>query len=104
MFYYNDMPFVDEATAKASFGTIKMYYRNNNDRLGSTSYGGDICLRYYVFMSTDYSKLSIIDNATDGSRAVAADTGDVYILCNDSWRIQPKLNDLTDEASLKWIH
>lgn len=36
MFYYNDMPFIDEATAKTSFGTIKMYYRNNNDRLGST--------------------------------------------------------------------
>lgn len=100
-YYYNDMPFADEATAKSTFGSIKMYYRNNNDRLGTTSTALDLRLRYYVFMSTDYSKLSNITNATDGSKAIAADTGDLYILCNGSWLLQPRLSD---EAALKWSH
>lgn len=100
-YYYNDMPFADEATAKSTFGSIKMYYRNNNDRLGTTSTALDLRLRYYVFMSTDYSKLSNITNAADGSKAIAADTGDLYILCNGSWLLQPRLSD---EAALKWSH
>lgn len=86
MYYYMDMPFDSETVAKQTFGSIKMYYRNNDDRLGGLSNGVDIRLRSYVFLSSDYSKLSNITNAADGSKAVEADTGKVYILCANQWR------------------
>ena len=105
MYYYMDIPFADEAIAKSTLGSIVMYYRNNDDRLGTTTYGGDIRLRYYVFLSADYSKLANITNATDGSKAIAADTGDVYLLCNGTWILQPKLSEIAaEEAALRWSH
>lgn len=104
MYYYMDMPFKDESTAKSTLGSIVMYYRNS-DRLGGTVYGGDICLRYYVFMSEDYNKLANITNAIDGSKAIAADTGDVYILCTGAWRLQPKFSETTNgDTALRWSH
>lgn len=103
MYYYMDMPFKDESTAKSTLGSIVMYYRNS-DRLGGTVYGSDICLRYYVFMSEDYNKLANITNAIDGSKAIAADTGDVYILCTGAWRLQPKFSETTDDNALRWTH
>lgn len=99
MYYYMDMPFESESIAKQRFGSIKMFYRNNDDRLGGLSNGVDIRLRSYVLLSTDYAKLSNITNAADGSKAIEADTGKVYILCDSLWR---EWTGTTDALSIKW--
>lgn len=81
-FYYNDMPFESEEAAHEAFGSIKMYFRSK-DLLGVN----DRRLRGYVFMSEDVDKLAIINNAIEGSKAKAIDTGDTYILCNGEWKV-----------------
>lgn len=61
------------------------------------SYGKpiDFRIREYVLNSEDITKLALINNAADGSKAVAADTGDIFLLCEGVW------NKLPDFAA-KW--
>lgn len=84
MFYYMDMPFVSEEIAKNAMGSIQMYY------IGETNLGyvnnSNCKYRKYTFVSTDLDKLNLINNAIDGSMALAVDTGDTYILCNKQWQ------------------
>ena len=48
-------------------------------------------------MSTDISKLNNITNATDGSKAIVADTGAIYLFCNNAWRLQPQNSSSSTE-------
>lgn len=86
MYYYADMPFDSLTDAIEHLGTIKMCFIGRN-RLGTAADGTDLRVRGYVFMSEDLEKLNNIINAADGSRAVAADTGYTYLLCNGEWRV-----------------
>lgn len=83
MFYYMDMQFESEEIAKNTMGSIKMCY------VGETSlgYANNAKQKYrkYTLLSVDFAKLSLINNAIDGSEALAVDTGETYILCNDAW-------------------
>ena len=64
---------------------------------GSTQNGEYIKYREYVLMSTDISKLNNITNATDGSKAIVADTGAIYLFCNNAWRLQPQNSSSSTE-------
>lgn len=74
------MPFESEEAAHNAFGSIKMYFRGK-DLLGVE----DVRVRGYVFLSKDLDKLNVIDNAAEGSRAKAVDTGITYIFCSGEW-------------------
>ena len=86
MYYIMDMPFASKEEAP-DFGTITMVYAGM-PQLGYIRQGGCI-FRCYTFLSKDISKLNQINNAADGSKALAVDTGDVYILCDQNWYKQP---------------
>lgn len=58
----------------------------------------DMRLRKYVLMSKDIEKLDLISNASDGSKAFTADTGDTYILCDGVWNKQ----SLPEPYIAKW--
>lgn len=102
MYYYMDMAFAS-ASACPDFGSIKMCFRSK-DRLGTASDGTELKLRNYVFLSDDFSKLSNIVNAADGSEACATDTGKTYILCANQWREWTGSGGGGGGSSLKWSH
>lgn len=93
-FYYNDMSFDTKTDALNAFGSIRMYFRGK-DLLGVP----DKRLRGYVLLSADLAKLSIINNAVDGSKALVTDTGKEYVLCEGQWR-----EWVGDGSTLKWSH
>lgn len=82
MYMYMDMAF-PSAEAVPDFGSISMFF------VGSKEMGyvveGNKRIRKYSLLSTDLNKLSNITNALDGSTAIAADTGAIYVLCNNIW-------------------
>lgn len=82
MYMYMDMAF-PSAEAVPDFGSISMFF------VGPKEMGyvveGNKRIRKYSLLSTDLSKLSNITNALDGSTAIAADTGAIYVLCNNTW-------------------
>lgn len=83
MYYYNDMPFESEQSALNTMGSIKMFYAGD-PRTGFVE-NSRVKHRRYVLLSTDIAKLANINNAADGSVALAVDTGDKYVLHNNSW-------------------
>lgn len=86
--YYLDMYFPSEEDLP-DFGSLHLTWVGGQI-LGvkqKDRYGRDIDkrMRKYVFLSDDLNKLSLINNAADGSQAIAADTGERYILCEGTW-------------------
>lgn len=86
----NDVP--DLGTIRMTYVGCRILGAPKNDIYGHAI---DLRVRNYVFMSVDGPKLSLINNAADGSKAVAADTGEVFIFCSGIWNKLP-------EQSPKW--
>ena len=82
MYYYMDMPFnsIDDVP---DFGSIKMFYVGEPNLGYSNNKGNKI--RKYILLSNDIEKLNLINNASDGSKAMIADTGQIYIYCSNAW-------------------
>ena len=68
------------------FGSISMYF------VGPKEQGyvedGNKKIRKYTLLSTDLNKLNNITNALDGSEALTVDTGNSYILSNNTWSLK----------------
>ena len=83
--YYLDMCFPDGVVP--DFGSIRMtdvsrtYFDYTDDHGNKTRKR----LRKYILKSEDKSKLSLITNAADGSKALLVDTSEIYILCDGQW-------------------
>lgn len=87
-----DMPFADKESAP-DFGSIKMVYAGDRvfgyDADSLTDNAGnaiEMRVRKYVLLSEDISKLDLINNAADGSKAIIADTSKVKIFSDGEWR------------------
>lgn len=91
--YYLDMYFPTNNDIP-DFGTIRM--TNVGCKILGTNMTDnyehkiDVRIRNYILMSCDSSKLDLINNAADGSKAVAADTGEEFVLCDGLWNRLPK--------------
>ena len=87
--HYLDMYFPTENDIP-DFGTIRLINVGPiiGDRTERDQYGKviDMRLREYVLLSDDISKLQLINNAADGSKAIIVDTGKEYILAYNQWR------------------
>lgn len=84
MYYCMDMEFTSESSIP-DFGTIRMYFVGNA-KDGFINYSSQVKLRKYTLLSKDIGKLCLINNASDGSQALAIDTGKTYLLCDGEWR------------------
>ncbi len=80
------------------FGSISMYF------VGPKEQGyvedGNKKIRKYTLLSTDLNKLNNITNALDGSEALAVDTGNSYILSNNTWSLKSAGLTPTDVAEI----
>lgn len=88
--YYLDMFFPTQEDIP-DFGTIRLTDVGNKISDGTAQkdefdHDIDMRIRKYILLEDDIDKLSSINNAADGSKAYAADTGKSYILCNGLWR------------------
>ena len=86
------MPFATENDVP-DFGTIKMIYSGDKvygykNNVDSNGHYIDRRLRGYILASKDIAKLNLINNAADGSRAICADTSDLYLYCDGTWYLQ----------------
>lgn len=89
MYIIMDMPFLSIADAP-DFGSIGMYFVGSKE-LGYMEQENKR-YRKYALLSSDINKLNNITNALDGSEALAVDTGDIYILHNNTWTKQSSTN------------
>lgn len=80
------------------FGSISMYF------VGPKEQGyvedGNKKIRKYTLLSTDLNKLNNITNALDGSEALTVDTGNSYILSNNTWSLKSAGLTPTDVAEI----
>ena len=86
--YYLDM-FFPTSDDIPDFGTIsltdvgeKIVKSKARDQYGHLI---DLRIRKYTLLRKDINKLSLINNAADGSEAIIADTSEKYILCSGDW-------------------
>lgn len=101
--YYLDMYFPDGMAP--DLGSIKLTHvsRTFFDTNEIDAYGKKVIkrLRRYILRSADIDKLSLINNAADGSKAIVADTNEKYILCEGQW-VKWKPGGGSEEGEEDW--
>ena len=86
MIYIMEMSYEHEMDVP-DFGTIQLIYSDERVfGMIETPIKTPIKRRVYTLLARDVSKLSLINNAADGSTAIVGDTSEIYMLCDGMWR------------------
>lgn len=103
--YYLDMYFPTEQDIP-DFGSIRLTgvggKTPQEKRKDSFGLPIDVRLRRYILLSEDAEKLSLINNAAEGSVGMAVDTRDSYILCEGQWHKTSRSGGGSDADGYEW--